>query len=180
MGELSSSQKQSVITLIHKKDKDRLFLENWRPISLLNTDYKILSKVLTNRLHDVMPLLVNIAQSGYIKGRLMGDSVRTLIDIIEHCQINNQNGIMMMVDFSKAFDSLEWSFLFKTLQKMNFGESFIKWVHVLYTNVESCILNNGLTSKHFQLQRGVRQGDPLSAYLFILCIEVLNSMLINN
>ena len=179
-GELSSSQKQSVITLIQKKDKDRLKIDNWRPISLLNVDYKILSKVLTNRLHDVVPQLVDITQSGYVKERLMGDSVRTIIDTIEHCQINNEHGIMMMVDFTKAFDSLEWPFLFRTLKHMNFGDSFLKWINVLYKNVESCILNYGTTSKYFRLSRGVRQGDPLSAYLFILCMEVLSRNVVNN
>lgn len=179
-GELSTSQKQSVITLIHKKDKDRLYLENWRPISLLNVDYKILTKVLTNRLQDVMPHLVDITQSAYIKGRLMGDSVRTLQDIIEYCQLHACHGLLLMVDFTKAFDSLEWDFLFKTLSSMNFGDSFIKWIKVLYTNVESCIINNGTTSKYFKLQRGVRQGDPLSAYLFILCMEIFSSSIMNN
>ena len=131
-------------------------------------------------MHDIVPLLVDITQAGYVKGRLMSDSVRTLIDIVEYCQINKENGVMMMVDFTKAFDSLQWSFLFKTLKSMNFGVSFLKWIQVLYTNVESCIFNNGKTSKYFKLHRGVRQGDPLSAYLFILCMEVLSRRIMNN
>ena len=82
--------------------------------------------------------------------------------------------------FTKAFDSLEWPFLFDTLKRMNFGNSFIKWIHTLYTNVESCILNNGVTSRYFKLYRGVRQGDPLSAYLFILCTQVLTTSIMHN
>lgn len=78
-----------------------------------------------------------------------------------------------MIDFEKAFDSLEWDFLFKTLDKMNFGVSFIKWVKLFYTNIESCIANNGTSSNYFKINRGVRQGDPLSAYLFILSVEVM-------
>ena len=171
--ELSASQKQAIISLVDKKDKDRLKLENWRPISLLNIDYKIASKVITNRLHDIIPKLLDINQTGFIKGRFMGDTIRTLLDVIDYCKSNNEEGMLMMIDFEKAFDSLEWDFLFKTLENMNFGDSFIKWVKLFYTNIESCISNNGTSSKYFQINRGVRQGDPLSAYLFILSVEVM-------
>ena len=179
-GELSHSQKQAVITLIHKQDKDRLDLENWRPISLLNTDYKILSKVLTHRLHDVIPKLVLITQSGYVKGRFMSDTVRTLHDIIECSNIHKIDGLLLMVDFTKAFDSIEWPYLFNTLRQKNFGNSFITWIKLLYTNTESCVINNGTTSRYFKLERGVRQGDPLSSYLFILALEVFSSSIMRN
>ena len=171
--ELSSSQKQAIISLVDKKGKDRLKLENWRPISLLNTDYKLATKVITNRLHDIIPKLVDINQTGFMKGRFMGDTIRTLLDVIEYCKSNDEEGLLMMIDFEKAFDSLEWDFLFKTLENMNFGESLIKWVKLFYTNIESCISNNGTSSKYFKINRGVRQGDPLSAYLFILSVEVM-------
>ena len=105
-GELSSSQKQAIITLIDK-GKDRLKLENWRPISLLNVDYKIVSKVMAQRLHDKIPKLVNLNQTGFVKGRFMNDTVRTLCDIIEYCKMSNTNGLLLMIDFEKAFDSLD-------------------------------------------------------------------------
>ncbi len=177
--ELSTSQRQAIITLIDK-GKDRMFLENWRPISLLNVDYKIASKVLALRLHDKIPKLVDLNQTGFVKGRYMNDTVRTLHDVIEYCRITQKEGLLMMIDFQKAFDSLEWDFLYKTLEKMNFGQSFTKWVKLFYKNIESCISNNGTASMYFKLGRGVRQGDPLSSYLFILCVEIMSHSVMTN
>lgn len=178
-GELSQSQKQAIITLIDK-GKDRTYIENWRPISILNVDYKIASKVLAHRLQDKMPKLVGICQTGFVKGRYMNDSLRTLCDIIEYCKLTETSGLMMMVDFEKAFDSLEWDFLFKTLEHMNFGPCFINWVKLFYNDIESCVINNGVTSPYFKIGRGVRQGDPLSAYLFILCVEIMSDLILRN
>ena len=172
-GELSSSQKQAVITLINKKGKDRQLIENWRPISLLNVDYKIASKAISKRLHNIIPKLVDISQTGFVKNRLIGDTVRVLNDIIELSQSRKENVTLLMIDFEKAFDSLEWNFLFKTLKAMNFGPSLISWIKTFYANSESCIINNGKASKYFKLSRGVRQGDPLSSYLFVLAVELL-------
>ena len=178
-GELSTSQRQAVITLLDK-GKDRLLLENWRPISLLNVDYKIASKVLAHRLDNIIPKLVGLNQTGFIKGRYINDTVRSIYDLIDYCKLTDTEGVLMMIDFEKAFDSLEWKFLLKTLTKMNFGPSFINWIKLFYTNIESCITNNGVSSRYFQLHRGVRQGDPLSAYLFILGMEVMSSAILHN
>ena len=80
---------------------------------------------------------------------------------------------MAATDFEKAFDSLSWNFLFKSMETFNFGEFFIKWICLLYTNISSCIMNNGVATPLFSIRRGVRQGDPLSPYLFILGLETL-------
>jgi len=172
-GELSNSQKQAIIRLIDKKDRDRRYTKNWRPISLLNVDVKIASKALVLRLEKVLPEIIDGDQYAYVKGRTMFDAVRTIDGVMEYTKLKQLPGIMIAFDFEKAFDSLGWSFLFKALKSFNFGESFIKWVSALYSNKSSCILNNGFSTQMFEVRRGVRQGDPLSVYLCIITLELL-------
>jgi exonuclease III len=172
-GELSNSQKQAIISLIEKQGKDREFIQNWRPISLLNVDYKILTKTLASRIKVVLPHLISIDQTGYVEGRQLSHTVRLIQDIMAYTKQENISGILLQIDFEKAFDSIEWEFLIQALKRFNFGDSFIKWVNVIYTNISSCIINNGTTTPYFKLSRSVRQGDPLSGYLFIIALELL-------
>ena len=172
-GEVSIDQKRGIITLIPKKDKDRIYLKNWRPIALLNSDYKILAKVLANRLKNVITKLVDSDQKGYIKGRYIGENIRTVSDVIHYLKEKNMDAIILLIDFEKAFDSVSWTFIDKALEKFNFGVDYRKWVKTLYTNSESAVLNNGHFTQFFKLGRGVRQGCPLSAYLFLLVVELL-------
>ena len=171
--ELTSTQKCSVLSLIHKKGEvDKL--ENYRPISLTNCDYKIIAFVFARRLQKVIDNLISRNQSGYIKGRYIGNNARLILDILDYCENTNTDGILLFADFQKAFDSIEWNFLFKTLEKFNFGDKFIKWIKILYTNPNFCIKNNGWISRKCKMQRGIRQGCPVSALLFLFAMEVLN------
>ena len=140
---------------------------------MLNTDYKIATKCIAKRLEKVLPVLINRDQTGYIKNRFIGENIRLISDIIDSYDEDNLPGFLLFIDFEKAFDSLEWSFLFKSLEVMNFGPMFQRWIRTFYSNISSCVINNGYTTSFFSLQRGVRQGCPLSGLLFVLAIEFL-------
>ncbi len=171
-GQLSESQRSAVISLIFKKG-DAQLLTNYRPISLTNCDYKILAFCLANRIQSVIHTIVHPSQAAYVKDRFIGCNIRLVEDVIEYFDKYNQEGVLMMLDFTKAFGSLEWNFLFNVLQKFNFGESFIKWIKTLYDDPITCIKNNGYQSRVISLQRGIRQGCPVSALLFIIATEVM-------
>ena len=172
MGELSNSQKRGILSLLYKKN-DKSKLANWRPISLLNTDYKILAHVLANRLKKVINKLIHTDQTGYLKGRSIGQNIRLIQDVIDYFENDNTQGAIIFLDFRKAFDTVNHNFLMRVLEKLNFGQSFIQWVKTIYNKAESCVSNNGWTSKPLQIQKGIRQGCPLSALLFLLVAEVL-------
>ena len=170
---MSEEQRRAVLRLIAKKDKNTTDLKNWRPISLLNTDYKILAHALSHRLQKVLPEIISKDQNAYMKGRFIGYNIRTILDIIEITNTNKLKTTIAFLDFEKAFDKLNWEFINKCLAAFGFGPNLLKWVKLMYNDISSCVINNGYTSRYFKLKCGIRQGCPLSALLFIIAAESL-------
>ena len=133
VGELSQTQKQGIISLIPKGDKPREFIKHWRPISLINVDCKLLSGVLAYRLKKVLPKIIGNEQKGFLKNRYIGENIRTVYDLMQYLEDENKDGMLLLLDFEKAFDSIEWDYLNNVLESFGFGQQFIQWFNVLYS-----------------------------------------------
>ena len=118
----------------------------------------------------MLPHLINRTQTGYVKERFIGESIRLILDIMEYTKYKDIPGVTVFLDFEKAFDSVEWSYIQKCLAATNFGPHLRQSVNVFYHNISSCVVNNGHASESFLLERGVRQGCPLSGMLFVIAI----------
>ena len=173
-GELSIVQRQGIITCIPKENCDRSILKNWRPITLLNVIYKIASGSIANRLKKVIPSLISEEQRGFIKGRYIGENIRLIYDVMQVITEEKMKGLLLIVDFEKAFDSISRKFIGKCLQYFGFGSSIISWIKTLIMSAGACVVQNGHKSHFFPVRRGTRQGDPLSGYIYLLCAEILN------
>ena len=171
-GLLPDSQRECIIRLIHKRD-DKRDLKNWRPISLLNVDYKLCAKVLSQRLQLFLDQIVHDNQSCSVPGRKITSNLILIRDMLDYISTKNCPAILVNIDQEKAFDRVDWDFLFRLLHHYGFGDNFIRWVRLLYTNISSCIICNGDLTIPFRPTRGVRQGCSLSPLLYILVAEVL-------
>ena len=171
IGELTESQRVGLITLICKNQEKAHLLGFWRPISLLNVDYKIVSKALSFRLRGVLGEIIHADQTCAILGRSIVDSVHCIRNIYDFCDQKDLGCAFVNIDQSKAFDRVSHDFLFRALRAFGFGDGFISWIRLLYNNVSSSVIANGFISDPFSVKRSVRQGCSLSPMLYVICIE---------
>jgi len=169
---MARSMRHGHISLIYKKG-DKRNLKNYRPISLLNVDYKILARVLSNRLKTVLPKIISSSQTSCILGKDISDTIASLRDIIDLVEEEETEGLILKIDQEKAFDRVSHLYLFKLLEKFGFGPVFCKWIKILYTDIFSAVKCNGHLTKYFPIKNSVRQGCPISALLFVLTAEPL-------
>ena len=166
------------ITLIPKK-KNPEFASEFRPISLCNVLYKIFSKVLANRLKKILPNIITENQSAFTKSRLISDNILVAFKSLHSMQRHTgKEGYMVIkLDMSKAYDRVEWAYLKSVMAKMGFTDHWINLMMLCVKTVTYSILVNGEPKGMITLTRGIRQGDPLSPFLFLLCTEGLNGLL---
>ena len=181
IGILSDNQRIGVITLLPKGLKDKKSLKNWRPITLLSTLYKIISGVIGNRFKKFLPNVIGQGQEGFVDGRYMGEVTRLLYDTIHDAySTKGKSGVIMSIDFEKAFDSVSFSFMERVIETAGFPKILQTWVKILLKGFRSHINHAGNLLKLIELGRGARQGDPIASILFVLSIEILLITIRNN
>ena len=180
IGHLHNSALWGIIMLIPKPKHDTQKIETLRLITLLNLDYKLVEKMLANRLKPALEDIINHDQKGFLRNRHIGYNIRKIIDILDQIEDEDSEGIILSIDFRKCFDLVETSALIEALKFFGAGESFIRWTKLIYTDAIAAISNNGILSKWFRVTRSVKQGRPNSAYYFLVIAEVLAIQLRKN
>ena len=169
-GSLCKSQGKGMISLIFKGG-ERESIKNWRPLTVLNCDYKIIAKILALRLKKMLPKIIHSDQKGFVKGRNICEANRLIQDIIEYIDQENEEGVIIFLDQQKAFDRIEWGWVQACLRKFNFGPKFCHWVNMLLKDSKTCIKTNGYVSKYITISRSARQGCPIAPLLYIIQAE---------
>ena len=172
-------QNTSVTILIYKHKGETYILDNYRPISLINVDLNFLAKALANRLKTILPTIIHQSQTA-IDGRRIDYTIHMLRDLIDLTEKEDDEAAFIFLDQLKAFDMVDHDLLFKTMDTFGFGNEFIKWIKVLYSNASTQIKVNGYLTNNIPLRRGLRQGCPLSMMLYVIYIELLALQLRKN
>ncbi|GKC43963.1 RNA-directed DNA polymerase, eukaryota, reverse transcriptase zinc-binding domain protein, partial [Tanacetum coccineum] len=172
-GQFLKGINSSFIALI-PKTRDANMVKDFRPISLIGSMYKIIAKILANRLVLVLGDLVNEVQSAFIADRQILDGPFILNEIVQWCQSKKKQSLVFKVDFEKAFDSVRWDYLDDILRRFGFGEKWCSWIQSCLRSSRGSVIVNGSPTEEFQFHKGLKQGDPLSPFLFILVMETLH------
>ena len=173
-GSLSYTQSSAVLTLLYKEG-DKLDLANWRPLSLLTADYKLLSKTVATRIRPFLSALIHSDQTCSVPTRTIHTNLYLLRDIITFAHHKKRPTYILSLDFQKAFDMIDHGYMLKALARFNFGPILLRYVKTIYTDITSNVINNGYLTRAVPIARGIRQGCPLSLSLYCLVAETIAS-----
>ena len=179
-GKLNKSARTGLISLLPKKDKDILKLKAWHPLTLLNLDYKILSKLLAERMKTVLPHIIHTDQTGFMQGRLITDNLKRTLEVIKHCNKNRIEGIILTIDFEKCFDKIEHNTILGALRYFKFPDSFVQWSKLFFTDFKVFTQNFGHKSNSINKTCGTNQGCCISPFYYLCCGEILSRKMRQN
>uniref|UniRef100_A0A670II53 Reverse transcriptase domain-containing protein n=1 Tax=Podarcis muralis TaxID=64176 RepID=A0A670II53_PODMU len=173
-GKTPASWKEAYITLIPKTEKDKTDIKNYRPISLLNNDYKIFADIMASRLKKLLTKYIHKDQMGFLPNRHQKENVRHILNIIEYLDMRiDVPAALIFIDAEKAFDNVSWEFLLQCLGKAGIEGPYLKGIRAIYSEQQARLIINDNLTKSFKIQKGTRQGCPLSPLLFIMVLEVI-------
>ena len=179
LGILTESQQTAILTLLYKKG-DHRYLKNWRPLSLLSVDYKILTKAIANRIYRVLNIIIGKGQTCGVQNRSIFDSIYLVQGTVNYLSQQGNNGAIICIDQEKAFDRIDREWIIKVMENMNFGPDILRWIQILYKSTKSKIQINGSLTDTLDIASGVRQGCPLSMLLYTIAAEPLATYINNN
>ena len=179
-GLLTPSQRRGLVRLLPKPGRHPFSVKNWKPITLLCVDYKIITKALASRLSVVLNDVLHHDQRGFTRDHYIGNNVMEIYSLIANAQVEDEEGMLILLDIEKAFDSVSWDFMHKVMETFGFPPSFCQWIKIIYQEKEIRILNNGHASESIFPTNGVAQGCCISPLLFVLTIEALACSIYQN
>ena len=175
---LSPSQRTGVVVLLYKgDDKPVTAVDSYRPITLLNSDYKLLARVLVQRLSPGADAVVDRTQTAFLPGRWIGDNILCHLEEVDYCQAEGLPGCIVFLDFEKAYDRVDRGWLYRCMEAMGFPAVALRWVRLMLQDTRARVAYHGHLSPSFPVLSGMAQGSPLSPLLYTLCAQPLSAFL---